>query len=218
MNESFFCFASEIKDVDAAVCSQTSQSSLIYILSLFERRFDTSGATTSKVYLTEAGTSSVLKRQVGNWNLRRYWLLPEQEPKPIEMSSLSAVADEFKDYCIIRQASTKNAIDPLPVAKWWNGFIQHCSYDAQAESSSNASHIPRNFSGFILWPWRRFLDESGFAESVSQRFDVHCKKSKWKTTLADLIPATLWHNDEPIESLNRCVHWYLMRGFRRKKS
>src|SRR5207249_7628392 len=30
--------------------------------------------------------------------------------------------------------------------------------------------------------------------------------------LKRLIPATLWHNDEPLPYLNRCVHWQMMEA------
>ena len=215
MNESYFCFASEIKGL-LMLPFVPKRPNLPYLYSsLFERSFDASDATTFEgIFQLRPAHRLVLKRQSWRLDFRRYWSLPEQEPKPVEMSSLSAVADEFKD--VLASSVRLRLRSDRPVGLLLSGGMDSSSIAAmiaQAESSSNGSHIPRNFSGFYTMALEGdSLDESGFAERVSQRFDIPLQKIEvGKLPLEDLIPATLWHNDEPIESLNRCVHWYLMK-------
>ena len=221
MDESFFCFASEIKGL-LTLPFVPKRANLPYLYSsLFERHFDTSSATTFEgIFQLRPAGRLVLKRQAWQLDLRRYWSLPEQEPKAIEMSSLSAVAEEFKD--VLASSVRLRLRSDRPVGLLLSGGMDSSSIAAmiaQAESSANGSHIPRNFSGFYTMALEGdSLDESGFAERVSQRFDVPLQKIEvGKLPLGDLIPATLWHNDEPIESLNRCVHWYLMKRLSAEK-
>ena len=215
MNDSFFCFASEIKAL-LTLPFVPKRANVPYLYSsLFERRFDTSYTTTFEgIFQLRPAHRLVLKRQNWELNFRRYWSLPEHEPKPIEMSSLSAVADEFKD--LLASSVSLRLRSDRPVGLLLSGGMDSSSIAAmiaQAECSSSGSHMPRNFSGFYTMALEGdSLDESGFAESVSQQLDIPLQKIEvGKVPLADLIPVTLWSNDEPIESLNRCVHWYLMK-------
>jgi asparagine synthase (glutamine-hydrolysing) len=214
LDGSFFCFASEIKAL-LTLPFVPKRPNLPYLYSsLFERSSDTSDATSFEgIYQLRPAHRLVLKRQSWHLDFRRYWSLPEQEPKPLEMSSLNAVADEFKD--LFASSVRLRLRSDRPVGLLLSGGMDSSSIAAmiaQARSGSSGSSLPTDISGFYTMALKGdVLDESHFAECTAQHFGIPLQKIEvGSLNLESLIPLTLWHNDEPFESLNRCIHWYMM--------
>jgi asparagine synthase (glutamine-hydrolysing) len=215
LDETFFCFASEIKAL-LTLPFVPRRPNLPYLYaSLFERSSDASDATTFEaIHQLRPAHRLVLKRSPWQLEFRRYWSLPEQEPQPVAMSSLDAVADEFRD--LLASSVRLRLRSDRPVGLLLSGGTDSSSIAgmiAQAEAHTAEKSVPTHLSSFYTMALKGdSLDESPFAECVAHHLDRPLQKIEvGQIDLADLIPLTLWHNDEPIESLNRCVHWYMMK-------
>src|SRR5262249_50307386 len=61
-------------------------------------------------------------------------------------------------------------------------------------------------------------DESGVAVQTALRLGMPCRLiDTVRPDLERLVPATLWHNDEPLPILNRCAHWQMMEQIASEK-
>ncbi len=153
-----------------------------------------------------------LRRDSWRLDIRKYWSLPERAAAVFEMSRIDNVVEELRE--LLASSVKLRLRSDRSVGLLLSGGMDSSSIAGMIARNTASNGISQdNFSGFYSMALQGdTFDESCYAESVSKHLDIELRKMEvGDLPLTDLIPSSIWHNDEPLDSLNRCVHWHMMK-------
>ncbi len=214
-NEEFFCFASEIKALLELPFVPRRPNLMALFGAAFERGNDRSQQTCFDG-IWQLPPSHTLRIVRSAWSVqrRRYWSI--QTPTEVDpqnaMRDPREIEEEFR--ALFRSAVSIRLRSDRPVGLLLSGGVDSSSIAAViAETNlkpegSRRIVLPKFFT--MALPGEA-MDESEVAMGTARFLGVPCHRIQSKSPQFErLIPATLWHNDEPLPYLNRCVHWQMM--------
>lgn len=214
-DDSFFCFASEIKALLDLPFVPRQPNLMVLFQGMFERGNDRSNQTCFERVL-QLKPAHFLRISRRNWTAvtRRYWSIPPQDPsvsRPGPDRSAD-VEEEFRE--LFQSAVSLRLRSDRPVGLLLSGGLDSSSIAAAlVETARRGGHSPaaKLPTFFTLALPGEATDESAIAQETSRFLGVRCVPIRCDSPdLERLVPATLWHNEEPLPYLNRCVHWHVM--------
>ena len=212
---SVFCFASEIKAILQVPFVARRGNLAVLFANVFERGNDRSEQTCFE-NIRQLRPSHLLRISRRDWSIRskRYWSIVPAEPQPLQgnQGNWAGAEEEFRS--LLRSAVRLRLRSDRPVGLLLSGGVDSSSIAATLKAlgtprgSESAAELPRPYT--MALPGESMDESEAAAETCRQL------KMPWRAIPVDrpdlerLVPITLWHNDEPLPLLNRCVHWQMM--------
>ena len=215
VNDRFFCFASEIKAILRLPFVPRKPSLPALYSGMFERANDRTDGTCFEG-ISQLPPAHFLRIGRREWKIRprRYWSVRPSEPESAgnDDSRMEAAAEEFR--ALLRSAVAFRLRSDRPTGLLLSGgmdssSIAACLADLRGSPQGGPGEAePRLYT--MSLPGES-MDESGVALETSRRLGMPCRLIEAsRPDFERLVPAALWHNDEPLPILNRCFHWHMM--------
>lgn len=160
-----------------------------------------------------------MTRKAWSPSLRRYWSIQPSAPeKEISVPARARLQEEFRE--LLFSAVSMRLRSDRPVGLLLSsGVDSSCIAAAVANLAGRggrhwAGDLPRFFT--MSLPGEA-IDESPGALRTCDSLGMPGQAILVARADFDrLVPETLWHNDEPLPYLNRCVHWGMMEEVARQ--
>jgi asparagine synthase (glutamine-hydrolysing) len=219
-DDKYFAFASEIKGLLTLPFVPRRPDMAVLFSGAFGRGNDRwPGTCFEEVW--QVPPAHVLRMSRRSWSpsLRRYWSIPPSPPeKEITVPERARLQEEFRE--LLFSAVSLRLRSDRPVGLLLSsGVDSSCIAAAVATLAGRggshwAGDLPRFFT--MSLPGEA-IDESPGALRTCRSLGVPGQAIPVDRADFDrLIPETLWHNDEPLPYLNRCVHWGMMEEVARQ--
>jgi asparagine synthase (glutamine-hydrolysing) len=152
-------------------------------------------------------------------SLRRYWSIQPVDPaREIADADRARLREEFRELFLSAVSLRLRSDRPVGLLLS-SGLDSSCIASAVATLAGQggrhwAGDLPRFFT--MSLPGEA-VDESPGALRTCKSLGMACEAIPADRLDFDrLLPATLWHNDEPLPYLNRCAHWGMMEEVARR--
>ena len=157
----------------------------------------------------------------GSWSpsVRRYWSIRPAEPeRRISPSRRARLKEEFRELLV--SAVSLRLRSDRPVGLLLSSGLDSSSIAAAvaALAGRGGSHwagdLPRFFTMSVPG---ETIDEAPVALRTCEKLGISCEAFPVDRMDFDrLLPATLWHNEEPLPSVSRLAHWAMMEEIARR--
>jgi len=214
-NHDYFCFSSEIKALLQLPFIPRKPDHAILFGSTFERSNDRCEHTSFDGILQLPPAHSLrIGRTAWSLEKRRYWSI--QPPEPLEhgrvLNAEGGEAEEFRGLLesavVMRLRSDREMGLLLSGGMDSSAIAATLSKCIESASLGGAVQVPRVFT--LALPGEP-MDESKTASETARKLGLDSiLLDATQPDFESLIPAALWHNDEPLPLMNRCVHWQMM--------
>lgn len=217
LDSDFLCFSSEIKALLSLPFVPRRPNLATLFGSTFERRNDRS-EDTSFEDIRQLLPSHWLRMKRDTWNLEigRYFSLEGLEPLPQEaMENQSAQLEEQLRELLVSAVQLRLRSD-RPMGLLLSGGMDSSSLAATLAALKNSRSLhdplpmPRLFT--MSLPGES-MDEAESAVRTARHLGLQVDRIRCdEPDFERLVPLTLWHNDEPLPLLNRCIHYQMMEA------
>jgi len=217
MDSRFLCFSSEIKALLSLPFVTRSPNLAILFGSTFERRNDRSEETSFKG-IQQLRPSHWLKLKRDTWKLEvgKYFSLDGLEPMSHEAAEgMSAQLEEQLRELIFSAVQLRLRSD-RPMGLLLSGGMDSSSIAVALAALKNTRPpndplpMPRLFT--MSLPGES-MDEAEVAVRTAKELGLQVDRIRCnEPDFERLVPLTLWHNDEPLPLLNRCIHYQMMEA------
>jgi len=215
VDDRFFCFASEIKAILRLPFVPRKPSLPALFGGMFERANDRMDRTCFEgIFQLAPARSLGIDRREWKIRTRRYWSVQPLEPDVVgnDARKMAAVAEEFK--ALLLSAVTLRLRSDRRMGLLLSGGMDSSSIAACLAELKRSGQAGGPDGMPLLYTMAlpgETMDESGAALQTSRQLGMPCRLIEVsQPDFERLIPATIWHNDEPLPILNRCVHWHMM--------
>ncbi|MDJ0848749.1 MAG: asparagine synthase (glutamine-hydrolyzing) [Myxococcota bacterium] len=208
-NDELFCFGSEIKALLALPFVPREPDLEQLYGAVFEHAADSSERTSfAGIRQLRPAHRLVLRRDAWQVRTERYWALPETEPRPLDDADLGGAAERLRE--LLTSSVALRLRSDRPVGLLLSGGMDSSAIAAMI-AHSRAAPAGGFAGGYSMALEGDALDESSYARSVAEHTGLGLRRVQvGALDLESLIPRTLWHNDEPLSSLNRCAHLHIL--------
>jgi asparagine synthase (glutamine-hydrolysing) len=217
VDDHFFCFASEIKALLSLPFITPRPNLATLFGSVFERRNDRSEETSFKD-IQQLRPSHWLKLKRNSWKLElgKYFSLGGLEPLAHEAAEKKSaqLEDQLRD--LLFSAVQLRLRSDRPMGLLLSGGMDSSSIAAtlaalkRTRSPQDPLPMPRLFT--MSLPGET-MDEAEIAVRTAKQLDLKVDRIRCdEPDFERLVPLTLWHNDEPLPLLNRCIHYQMMEA------
>jgi asparagine synthase (glutamine-hydrolysing) len=211
-NDRYFCFASEIKALLRLPFVPRKPNLPVLFGGMFERANDRSAHTCFEGLLQLPPSHSLwIDRRRWTPTVKQYWTVRPAEPHAPEEGREEQIVDEFRT--LLRSAVRLRLRSDRPTGLLLSGGIDSSTIAASLaalRSSEDGCAAVRTQVYTMSLPGES-MDESAVAMQTARRLDLPFRQIEVsRPDFERLVPLTLWHNEEPLPLLNRCVHWHMM--------
>lgn len=221
-DDQLFAFASEIKALLQLPFVPREPDLTTLFSAVFERANDRTTRTCFRG-IRQLQPSHFLRIDRASWGIeeRRYWSIQPAEPRldgPQAGPERPKVAREFLH--LLRSAVELRLRSDRPMGLLLSGGLDSSSIASALARLRDENHaglsggLPRLFTMSLPG---EVMDESKTAQETARKLGLPCDLIEAsRPDFERLVPAALWHNDEPLPLLNRCVHWQMMEEIGRR--
>jgi len=216
LDDSYFCFASEIKALlTLPFVPRAPNLDILFAGALGRGNDRWEGTCFGGILQLLPSHRLRIHRRIWAPETRKYWAIrpPENISSPSPGSDSTELEAEFRN--LFHSAVSLRLRSDRPVGLLLSGGVDSSTIAAamarilRAGGDGGSAAPPRLFT--MSLPGEA-MDESVLAQETARSLGLSCRLIKsLEPDLERLVPATLWHNEEPLPYLNRCIHWQMMK-------